>query len=150
VDAARKPFAGFSLDAFDGGRHDRSGMTLISPDGLRALEHQRLRSLRDPDLALAHELHADDYQLINPYGQTIDKEDYLSGIATGEIRYHAFEPISAIQVRVGERMSIVRYSVRIDIEAFGGRERLVCWHTDSWELQDRWRAVWSQATAIVD
>jgi hypothetical protein len=73
-----------------------------------------------------------------------------TGIATGDIRYHAFEPISAIDVRVGERMAIVRYSVRIDIEAFGGRERLRCWHTDSWELQDRWRAVWSQATAIID
>lgn len=125
-------------------------MTAISPEGLRALEQQRLTSLREADLALAHELHADDYQLINPYGQTINKKDYLSGIATGEIRYHEFKPISAIEVRLSERMSIVRYSVRIDIEASGGREQLMCWHTDSWELQDRWRAVWSQATAIID
>jgi hypothetical protein len=138
------------VDGFDGRRHDRSGMTSISPEGLRALERQRLTSLREADLAVAHELHADDYQLINPHGQTINKKDYLSGIATGEIRYHAFEPISAIEVRVGAGMSIVRYSVRLDIEAFGGRERLMCWHTDSWELQDRWRAVWSQATAITD
>jgi hypothetical protein len=150
ADIPRKPSALSSLDAFDGGRHDRSGMTSISPDGLRALEHQRLTSLREADLARAQELHADDYQLINPYGQTINKEDYLSGIARGDIRYHAFEPISGIDVRLGERMAIVRYSVRIDIEAFGGRERLTCWHTDSWELQDRWRAVWSQATAIID
>jgi hypothetical protein len=125
-------------------------MTMISPEVLRALEHRRLASLREADLVLARELHADEYQLINPHGQTINKSDYLSGIATGEIRYHAFEPISPIDVRMSARMSIVRYSVRIDIEADGGRERLICWHTDSWELQDRWRAVWSQATAIVD
>lgn len=123
---------------------------MIGPEELRALEHRRLASLREADIVLAHELHADEYQLINPYGQPINKSDYLSGIATGEIRYHAFEPISPIEVRMSARMSVVRYSVRIDIEAVGGRERLICWHTDSWEFQDRSPAVWSQATAIVD
>jgi hypothetical protein len=46
---------------------------MISPEELRTLEHRRLASLREADLVLAHELHADEYQLINPYGQTINK-----------------------------------------------------------------------------
>jgi hypothetical protein len=123
---------------------------MISPEELRALELRRLASLREADMTLAKALHADGYQLVNPYGQTINKADYLSGIASGAIHYHVFEPVSPIEVRLSRGMAIVRYRARIDIQTPGGRERLTCWHTDSYESQDRWRAVWSQATAIAD
>jgi Domain of unknown function (DUF4440) len=123
---------------------------MISAEELRALEHRRLASLREADMAVARDLHADHYQLINPHGQTINKHDYLSGIASGAIHYRVFEPVSQIEVRVGPGMAIVRYRASIDIETPAGRERLTCWHTDSYELQDRWHAVWSQATAIAD
>jgi Domain of unknown function (DUF4440) len=123
---------------------------MISAEELRALELRRLGSLREADVALAKDLHADDYQLINPHGQTINRNDYLSGIASGEIDYRVFEPVTQIEVRVSPGMAIVRYQARIDIQTPGGRERLTCWHTDSYELQNHWRAVWSQATAIAD
>jgi hypothetical protein len=116
---------------------------------LRTLEHRRLWSLVEPDLVVAADLHADDYQLVNPHGQTIGKSDYLNGIAAREIRYRTFKPISQIGVRVTSDMAIVRYQALIDIETPVGREQLTCWHTDSYELRDgTWRAVWSQATAI--
>jgi uncharacterized protein DUF4440 len=123
---------------------------MITADELRALELRRLGSLREADMALARDLHADNYQLITPHGQTINKDDYLSGIASGAIDYHVFEPASQIEVRVSPSMAVVRYRARIDIQTPGGREQLTCWHTDMYEFDGHWQAVWSQATPIAD
>jgi hypothetical protein len=43
-------------------------------DHLRAIERDRLRSLVGADLATARRLHADDFQLINPRGGTLSKD----------------------------------------------------------------------------
>ncbi len=122
---------------------------MLRADELQALEGQRLRALVVPDMGTAERLHADDYQLVNPYGGTVSKQDYLSWIAVGDINYHVFEPVSELLVRISPAMAVVRYQARIDIESAGEREQLVCWHTDMYELRDGgWQAVWSQATAI--
>jgi hypothetical protein len=116
---------------------------------LRAIERERLRSLVTPDMQLAERLHAGDYELITPGGGTISKREYLDGIASGELKYAVFEPVSEIRVRVYDGAAIVRYRVRIEGEFGGERDAGEFWHTDAYEFRDaRWQAVWSQATRI--
>jgi hypothetical protein len=56
-------------------------------DLIRATEHDRLRSLVTRNLETANQRDADDFQLINPLGGSLSKEQYLGGIASGEIDY---------------------------------------------------------------
>lgn len=116
---------------------------------LRDAERQRLRSLVTPDLPVAERLHADDYELITPGGGRMSKREYLDGIASGELDYSVFEPISEIRVRLYAQAAILRYRVRIEILVSGGQDAGNFWHTDAYELRvDQWQAVWSQATRI--
>ena len=120
-----------------------------SADELRRLERDRLRSLVEPNLALARRLHADDYQLIPPGGSPLSGAEYLAGIESGGMRYAVFEPASEIAVvELGEGAAL-RYQARIDIHFPDGRDGGLFWHTDVWRRVDgRWQAVWSQATRI--
>ncbi len=95
------------------------------------------------------QLHADDFQLINPYGIAFSKEQYLGGIASGEIHYLVWEPES-IAVRQHGEMAILRYQAQLEIIVSGQKLPLRrFWHTDSYEKRDgRWQVVWSQATEI--
>ncbi|HET9457103.1 MAG TPA: nuclear transport factor 2 family protein [Candidatus Limnocylindrales bacterium] len=117
---------------------------------LRATERRRLRALVEGDLAVAHELHADDYQLVTPGGGTMSKDAYLGDIASGVIEYRVFEPASEVAVQVFGDGGAVRYQARIDIRfASGGHDLALVWHTDLYRWTDgRWQAVWSQATRI--
>lgn len=116
---------------------------------LREVEHRRLRSLVAPDLRVAERLHADDYELITPGGATMSKREYLDGIASGELDYSVFEPISVIRVRLFDNAAVLRYRVRIEIVFSGGQDAGNFWHTDVYEHRDdHWQAVWSQATRI--
>jgi hypothetical protein len=120
-----------------------------SQDHFRELERTRLRALVAGDVALAHELHADDYELIPPGGRPLSKAEYLGGIESGDLRYDVFEPASEIAVRLHRTAAVVRYQARIEITVSGGRDSGLFWHTDVYELRDgRWRVVWSQATRI--
>ena len=66
---------------------------------LRATERERLRALVSGDVARAAQLHADEFQLINPLGGALSKDEYLGGISSGQIQYLQWEP-EAIAVRV--------------------------------------------------
>jgi hypothetical protein len=122
----------------------------VDAAAMRHTERQRLRSLVQPDLALAGFLHADNYQLITPNGYALTKEDYLGSIASGQLRYHVFEPASEIIVRANSQIALLRYKAQISVQTDDGPLASIrCWHTDSYELLDgHWRAVWSQATLI--
>ena len=120
-----------------------------SPDFFQELERRRLRALVDADLDLARSLHAADYQLITPGGATLSRQEYLDGIATGDLDYLVFEPASEIAVRMYDGAAAVRYQARIEILVAGQLDSSLFWHTDIHELRDgRWQAVWSQATRI--
>lgn len=54
-------------------------------DQLRAVERERLRSLVEADVETAKQLHADDFQLINPLGGALSKDEYLGSVASGDI-----------------------------------------------------------------
>ena len=119
----------------------------MEADRIRATERERLRSLVDANLEIAGQLHADDFQLINPVGATSTKEEYLKSVSSGEIDYLRWEP-GEIDVRVYGDGAIIRYQSQLQI-VIGGKDMGLRphWHTDSYEKRDgRWQAVWSQAT----
>jgi hypothetical protein len=116
---------------------------------LREAERARLQSLVAANLSVAERLHGDDYELITPGGATMSKRAYLDGIASGELDYTVFEPVSDIRVRLYGEAAILRYRVRIEINVGGAHDGGTFWHTDTYELRDgQWQAVWSHATRI--
>ncbi|CAA9264615.1 MAG: hypothetical protein AVDCRST_MAG93-2341 [uncultured Chloroflexia bacterium] len=120
-------------------------------DLLRRTEERRLQSLVDFDREVADSLHADDFQLVNPAGGILSKEEYLGGLEEGFLDYVRFEPVSPIAVHLFPESAALRYQSDIEI-AFsdGTADKGTFWHTDLYEKRsDEWRAVWSQATRII-
>jgi hypothetical protein len=115
----------------------------------RELERERLRALVDADIERADELHAEDFQLINPAGKTYTKAEYLGDIGSGEIDYRVWEP-GTIAVHMGLEVAVVRYQAEMELVLAGRtlpRQRL--WHTDVYVLRDgRWKVLWSHATRV--
>jgi hypothetical protein len=123
----------------------------VSAEELRALERRRLRSLVDADLDVARALHSPEYQLITPGGVSMSRDDYLTQIASGELRYSVFEPEqdSEVAVRLFAGAAAVRYVARIVVTFPGGTDDARFWHTDLWEARPAgWQATWSHATSI--
>jgi hypothetical protein len=120
----------------------------VSPaaESLPDTERRRLRALVTADMAAAAPLHAEDYQLITPNGAALTKDEYLGAVASGELGYQTFEPVSEIAVLDGADLVVLRYQARISFDDGPG---ILCWHTDCYRLRDEtWQAVWSQATRI--
>ena len=98
----------------------------------------------------ADQLHADDFVLVTPLGGTLSKAQYLRLVASGEIDYLEWEP-EAIEVKLYGDAAVIRYRAQLKIIVKGlpnapsGR----FWHIDLYEKRnDRWQAVWSQATQV--
>ena len=107
-------------------------------DLIRATERQRLRALVDANLEVARRLHADEFQLINPVGETLSKEEYLGAIASGQLDYLIWEPESPIEVRLYGRAAVIRYRSQLEIVVKGEKVPLDRhWHTDTYE-KTRW------------
>lgn len=118
-------------------------------DLIRATERERLRALVEANMEVACQLHADDFQLINPRGGSLSKEQYLEGIASGQLDYLDWEPES-IEVRLYGEAAVIRYQSQLEIVVQGQKvPRQRYWHTDTYEKRNgRWQVVWSQATGI--
>jgi ketosteroid isomerase-like protein len=116
---------------------------------LRATERERLRALVSRDIARATQLHSEDFQLINPLGGALSKEQYLGGISAGQINYLVWEPES-IAVRMYGDVAVIRYQAELEIIVQGQHvPRQRYWHTDLYERhQGQWQVVWSHATGI--
>lgn len=116
---------------------------------IRDTERARLRALVEGDMETAGRLHATEFQLITPIGMALSKNDYLGAIASGQIKYLAWEP-GPIAVRYHHGHAVIRYRARLEV-VFGGHKIAPgdYWHTDTYEHRDgQWMVVWSQATAI--
>jgi hypothetical protein len=115
---------------------------------LRSIERERLHSLVTGDVDRAEQLHSEDFQLINPLGGALSKEQYLGGIRAGEIDYLYWEPES-ISVRLYGDVAVIRY--RSELEIVVQRHHIPrqrYWHTDLYERHGtQWQVVWSHATA---
>lgn len=117
---------------------------------LRATERERLRSLVDADVETARRLHADDFQLINPLGGSMSKDQYLGGIASGGIRYLEWKPLG-MAVKLYGDAAVLRYQATLEIAVEGLPDAPSghFWHTDLYEKRNgQWQVVWSQATQI--
>src|SRR5687767_7514163 len=102
-------------------------------DKLRAIERERVRTLVDADISTASRLHADDFELINPRGGTLSKEQYLRDIASGDLNYLEWEP-AEIRVRMYGKSAVIRYKAYLRISVKGSSGRAVTfWHTDLYE-----------------
>jgi len=123
---------------------------LASPDDIRETERRRLSALVMGDLECADRLHAEDFQLITPFGAALTKQDYLGAIRSGKLRYDLWTP-GPIEVRLAGEAAVIRYQAQL-ANTWEGQSYPVrdCWHTDYYEHRDgRWQAVWSQATFVL-
>jgi uncharacterized protein DUF4440 len=115
------------------------------------IERARVRALVAGDLESAGDVHADDFQLINPMGAALSKDEYLGRIQAGELRYEYWRP-EEISVRMHGDAAVLRYRSQVQVRIRGTvlpEQRL--WHTDVYERRGgRWQAVWSQATEMRD
>ena len=117
-------------------------------DALRATEREWLPTLVSADLTRARQLHADDFQLINPLGAVLSREEYyLGGIDAGHINYRFWEPEEIVVRQYGE-VAVLRYRSSLEIVVQGRHvPRQPYWHTDLYEKRGgQWQVVWSQAT----
>ena len=118
-------------------------------DQLRAIERQRLRALVDGDMTTASRLHADDFELINPRGGTLSKEQYLRDVASGDLNYLEWEP-GEMRVRLYGNSAVIRYQAHLKVSVKGSPGRPVTfWHTDLYEKRKgQWQVVWAHATQL--
>lgn len=118
-------------------------------DQIRAIERARLRSLVDADMETARRLHADDFELIDPVGGTLSKEQYLRRIASGELDYLEWEPVE-IRVKLYGDSAVIRYQAHLRVSVKGSAGRPVTfWHTDLYEKRNgQWQVVWAHATEV--
>ena len=117
-------------------------------DLLQSTERERLRALVSGDVRRAAQLHADDFQLINPLGGALSKDQYLGGISAGQIHYLYWQP-QTIAVRLYGSAAVIRYQSELEIVVQGRHiPRQRYWHTDLYERRgSEWQVVWSHATA---
>src|SRR5687768_15837537 len=107
-----------------------------SVNQLIAIEHKRLRSLLDADMPAARRYHADDFQLINPNGGTMSREQYLGRVADGSLNYIEWEP-EEIRVKLYSGSAVIRYKAHLKVSVNGNAGRdMHFWHTDLYEKRN--------------
>ena len=81
---------------------------------LADVERRRLRALVAADLVAADDLHANDFQLITPRGNSVSKDEYVGAIASGNMNYLLWKP-EEMDVRVHLGAGCLRYRSTIKI-----------------------------------
>ena len=128
-----------------------SASTASTPqaDRLRAIETARLQALVDADTATARKLTAPDFQLINPAGAALSRDDFLGGVEAGVIDFLSLDTISPIAVRMSGESATLRYRTRFDLVVGGTHLTHDAWTTALYERRDgNWQIVWGQTTAV--
>ena len=118
---------------------------------IRAIERQRLRSLVDVDLNTARRLHSEDFQLINPAGAPLTREEYLGALQSGQLDYVAWDA-GEITVKLFGNAAVIRYrDNRFDVNSGTNVvHRGPMYHTNLYERRGgQWQIVWSQASGII-
>jgi hypothetical protein len=117
---------------------------------LRQIEQERLQALVDADVAVAGSLMASDFELINPIGDVLTRDDLLGGVGSGAIDFLSDELTSEIRVRVHGNTAVLRFRHTIDIRVAGiGHLTHPAWTTAVYERRTSgWQIVWEQSGAI--
>ncbi len=113
------------------------------------MERERLSLLVAGDVEAARRLHAEDFQLVNPVGRALSRDQYMQSLSSGYLDYVAWQP-GPIEVRIAGPIAAIRYRSELQVTLGGeARPRLPHWHTDVYRRSNgRWQVVWSQATEI--
>lgn len=121
----------------------------LDAEAVRATELRRLRALVAADIETARQLHAEDFQVINPLGRTFTRTQYLDGVAAAVTDYLAWEADS-MSIRVYGPSAVVRYRSQVEMTVRGERRpRAHAWNTAVYEKRGgRWQIVWFQVTEI--
>lgn len=118
---------------------------------IRQIERQRLRSLVDVDLETARRIHSDDFQLINPAGAPLTKQEYLGALESGQLDYVGWEA-GEIAVKLYGDAAVIRYrDNRFDVNSGSNVvHRGPMYQTNVYERRGgNWLIVWSQASGII-
>jgi len=126
-------------------------MAVDESDRLRELETQRLVAVVTGNAEVLDQLHATDFVLCTPNGDTWSRRHYLDGLVDGTINYLRFQPVTPIEVISDLHLAVLRYRSEIEISVGGGTPgHLACWHLDVYQHEgDAWRCRWSQATDTI-
>ena len=132
---------------------DDSSPPVIDQDTIQTLrqtEQTRLSALVEADMPAVQRLLAADFELITPDGTPLTRDDYIRAVASGDLDFKAYQPVTPIQVRVYDDAAVLRYKSHIDVAATGTGERTDgAWHTCLYENRDgRWQIVWEQTTIV--
>jgi hypothetical protein len=119
-------------------------------DDLRKLEREKLAAFVAKDIETLQRIHARDFQMINPAGQELNRDDYLNGIALGFIEYRSWEPESQIQAIVYAEAAILRYRASVELAVQGeAQPPQRFWQVEVYEKRgETWQTVFSQSTRI--
>ena len=95
-------------------------------------------------------LFASDFELINPAGEVLTRNDMLGGVGSGALDFLSDEVTSKIRVRLHGNTAVLRYRHMIDIRVAGvGHLTHPAWTTALYERrQSGWQIVWEQTGAI--
>jgi hypothetical protein len=117
---------------------------------LGEIEKKRLQALVDADVAVAGALIARDFELINPLGETLTRDDLLGGVGSGALDFLSDTVTSQIRVRLHGSTAVLRYRHTIDIAVTGiGHLTHPAWTTAVYERRNgNWQIVWEQTGAI--
>jgi len=117
---------------------------------LRQIEKKRLQALVDADVAVAGRLIASDFELINPIGDVLTRDDVLGGVGSGALDFLSDTVTSQIRVRLHGNTAILRFQHTIDIVVTGiGHLTHPAWSTAYYERRKgNWQIVWEQTGAI--
>jgi len=122
---------------------------LAQNEQLAQLERARAKALVDADIDAARALMAADFELINPAGLALSRDQLLDGVQAGQPDFLANEPTSAITVRRSGAAAVLRYQRSFDLVIGGTRLTHKAWSTVLYEHRGgHWLAVWEQTTAI--
>jgi len=132
------------------GEHSKGAGKSRQVERLRQLEKQRLQALVDADVAVASRLIASDFELINPLGDVLNRNDVLGGVSSGALDFLSDTVTSQIRVRLHGNTAVLRYRHTIDIAVVPiGHLTHPAWTTASYERRKGdWQIVWEQTGAI--
>ena len=117
---------------------------------LRQMEKTRLQALVDADVDAARALIASDFELINPIGEALSRDELLGGVASGALDFLSNTVTSQIRVRLHGNSAVLRFRHTIDIQVAGlGHLTHPAWSTALYERRKgNWQIVWEQTGAI--
>ena len=132
------------------GDHSKAAGKSRQAERLRQVEQKRLQALVDADVDVAGALIADDFEGINPIGETLTRAVLLGAVGSGAIDFLSDELTSPIRVRRHGNSAVLRYRHTIDIQVADiGHLTHPAWTTALYERRrGSWRIVWEQTGAI--